>query len=217
MTRLNSFAMAAAALMAVFAAPMSAQAGQTVEMNKTHLLRLPAPAAAVIIGNPKIADVSVHSDTTLFLMGRGFGETDILVLGAGGEVIMHTDINVIASQSPNRVTIIAPGAGRMSYDCAPYCMPAPVPGDDPAHIDKFASDVVSGGNGAATLSAAPESNERLSGGMEQPRMQNAESFDRPPTDATRNFNQETSRSRGFEPSTRSFQSSSEANARGKGR
>jgi len=38
----------------------------SVELNKTELVRLNQSANAVVIGNPSVADVSVHSDRTLF-------------------------------------------------------------------------------------------------------------------------------------------------------
>jgi len=48
-----------------------------VELNKTEIVRLPGAAASVIIGNPKIADVTVQSSDVLFVVGRGFGETNL--------------------------------------------------------------------------------------------------------------------------------------------
>jgi hypothetical protein len=133
----------------------AASALETVELNKTHVLRLPAPASAVVIGNPKIADVSVHSDNTLFLLGRGYGETDILILDAQGNTILHTDIRVIGSQASGNVSLIIPGEGRNTYNCTPYCRPAPIIGDNPTFITKYESAVHASANGPAILSAAP--------------------------------------------------------------
>ncbi len=135
-----------------------ASALETVELNKTHLLRLPAPASAIIIGNPKIADVSVHSDSTLFLLGRGYGETDILILDAQGNTLLHTDIQVIAPKRANGINLITPGSGQKSYNCTPYCRPAPVIGDDPAFRKKYESGTPNNNNGTANLSPAPVSN-----------------------------------------------------------
>ena len=44
----------------------------SVELNKTEVVYLPASAGAVVIGNPEIADVSIHSANTIFVVGRGF-------------------------------------------------------------------------------------------------------------------------------------------------
>ena len=64
----------------------------SVELNKTKVLRLPQAASAVLVGNPNIADVSVHSANTLFLVGRGFGETNLIVLDANGNEMMDAMI-----------------------------------------------------------------------------------------------------------------------------
>jgi len=52
---------------------VSAGQSYSVSLNKTEIVRLPSAASAVIIGNPNIADVSVHASDTLFVIGRGFG------------------------------------------------------------------------------------------------------------------------------------------------
>jgi len=85
---------------------------------------LPANAGAVVIGNPDIADVSVHSANTIFVVGRGYGETNLVVLNAAGQKIMDADIQVR----------IYNGADRSTYSCAPYCQPSPVLGDSPQFI-----------------------------------------------------------------------------------
>jgi len=112
-------------------------AGELVTMDKTHVLKLPRPASAVLIGNPDIADVSVFSDDTLFLLGRGFGQTDLLVLDSNGEVILQTDVTVIGARSPQNVTMITGSTERNTFHCQPYCRPAPVTGDDPGFVGKF--------------------------------------------------------------------------------
>jgi len=80
--------------------PFAALAGSpnghySVELNKTEVVYLPANAGAVVIGNPEIADVSVHSANTIFVVGRGYGETNLVVLNAAGHKIMDADIQVV--------------------------------------------------------------------------------------------------------------------------
>ncbi len=107
----------------------------SVELNKTELVRLNQSANAVVIGNPSVADVSVHSDRTLFVIGRNFGETNILVLDAAGSVIM--DANVVVTNTPpaNGVRVYrGSNADRSTYNCSPYCIPAPILGDTPDFI-----------------------------------------------------------------------------------
>jgi hypothetical protein len=102
----------------------------TIDMNKTHVLNLPVPAGAVVVGNPEIADVSVHSPNTLFVLARGYGETNIVVLDNSGQIILETDIVVRDSTSAGNIRLYRVGLGRQSYTCAPQCLPAPKLGDD---------------------------------------------------------------------------------------
>jgi len=100
-----------------------------VEINKTQILHLPGPASAVVIGNPEIADVSVHSQDTLFLVGRSYGETSLIVLDAHGQTIISSNVLVGQTMSENGVRLYKMGEGRETYSCAPQCLPAPVLGD----------------------------------------------------------------------------------------
>ena len=118
--------------------PAIAQAGTSgghysVELNKTEVVYLPANAGAVVIGNPDIADVSVHSANTIFVVGRGYGETNLVVLNNAGQKIMDADIQVVNNLPAHGVRIYN-GADRSTYSCAPYCQPSPVLGDSPQFI-----------------------------------------------------------------------------------
>ena len=118
--------------------PYAAHAGTanghfSVELNKTEVVYLPANAGAVVIGNPEIADVSVHSANTIFVVGRGYGETNLVVLNSEGHKIMDADIQVVNNLPPHGVRLYN-GKERETYNCAPYCQPAPVLGDSRGFI-----------------------------------------------------------------------------------
>lgn len=112
--------------------PLTAHAGTashySVELNKTEVVYLPTSAGAVVIGNPEIADVSIHSANTIFVVGRGYGETNLVILDAAGQKIMDADIQVV-NNLPSHGVRIYNGKERETYSCAPYCQPAPVLGD----------------------------------------------------------------------------------------
>jgi len=113
--------------------PVIAHAGSnsshySVELNKTEVVYLPSSAGAVVVGNPEIADVSIHSSNTIFVIGRGYGETNLLVLDAAGHKIMDADIQVVNNLAAHGVRVYN-GKARETYSCAPYCQPAPVLGD----------------------------------------------------------------------------------------
>jgi len=105
----------------------------SVELNKTQILRLSQPASSVLIGNPDIADVTVHSLDTLFVVGRGFGETNLIVLGQNGHEILDGDVTV-THNLPDHGVRLYNAKSRETYSCLPYCQPSPILGDDPAFI-----------------------------------------------------------------------------------
>jgi len=109
----------------------------SVEINKTKIMHLPAPAGAIIVGNPKIADITVHSPTLLFILGRGYGVTNVIILDDLGNTILEADIQVGGNQTGSGKRLLMAGQGWQSYDCAPFCQPAPVLGDDPNFLANF--------------------------------------------------------------------------------
>ena len=134
----------------LFSASMALAGGlYSVDLNKTEIVRLPENAGAVVIGNPEIADVTVHSANTLFVVGRGYGETNLVVLNSSGHTIMNADIQVVNKISSNGVRLYN-GKMRESYSCVPYCMPSPILGDDPVFIQSNSGDAQTINNNAST-------------------------------------------------------------------
>lgn len=107
------------------------QQSYSVSVNKTQLIRLPQAAGAIIVGNPNIADVSIHSSDTLFILGRGFGETNMIILNGAGETILNADIQVSSDISNSGRRIITGSDDTRTYSCSPHCHPAPILGDRP--------------------------------------------------------------------------------------
>jgi len=122
-------------LAASASAPAEAGSAQsyTVELNKTEILRLPGAAASIIIGNPKIADVTVQSSDLLFVVGRGYGETNLIILDVQGNTMMNADLQVVNTLPKHGVRLYN-GKNRETYSCIPYCGPSPVLGDENSFI-----------------------------------------------------------------------------------
>lgn len=99
-----------------------------IDLNKTQILRLPAQAGSIIIGNPDIADVTVQSPTMLFVIGRGYGETNLVILDRDGQTMMDADVQVTSITPSNGVRLFN-AKSRETYSCSPYCQPSPVLGD----------------------------------------------------------------------------------------
>ncbi len=117
-------------LAATASAPAHAGGAQnyTVEINKTEIVRLPGAASSIIVGNPKIADVTVQSSDLIFVVGRGYGETNLIILDAQGNTMMNADLQVVNTLPGNGVRLYN-GSNRETYSCIPFCGPSPVLGD----------------------------------------------------------------------------------------
>ena len=108
---------AAFLLAAVLALPLLAPVAATaqegpisVKANMARILRISAPAATVIIGNPGVADVTIQDPQTLVLTGKSYGTTNLIVLDSDGNPIADTMIEVVQSQADTDDGLLWPGA-----------------------------------------------------------------------------------------------------------
>lgn len=106
------FATSAQAQSDFYAAMGNGGAVVNVEVNKGTPIRLRAPAASVAVADPSIADVQVISPKMLFVNGRGIGETSIIAVDAGDNVVFESTINVThnLSRLQRAVEEMSPGA-----------------------------------------------------------------------------------------------------------
>jgi Flp pilus assembly secretin CpaC len=118
----------AAALTLSFAAATPASANDiTVALDQAFPIRLSAPAEGVAIGNPSIAGVSVQNDQFLFVTGRSYGTTNLVVVGEGGRLLYSGRVTV--SPDETNVVIVTRGADTTRLECTPLCRPRPDIGD----------------------------------------------------------------------------------------
>ena len=101
----------------------------TVKVNMARILRLDAPAATVVIGNPGVADVTIQDPQTLILTGRSFGQTNMIILDVNGEPIADTILSVVETTAD--LTTVYQGTARTSLVCDPVCQQVIMVGDDP--------------------------------------------------------------------------------------
>jgi Flp pilus assembly secretin CpaC len=113
--------------------PVSAQAQDgapvSVNVNMARVLRISAPAATVIVGNPGVADVTIQDPLTLILTGKSYGQTNLIVLDSTGEPIADTLVEVVQMQAG--IMTVYQGQARTTLTCAPVCQPVIMLGDDP--------------------------------------------------------------------------------------
>lgn len=105
----------------------------TVESGKTKPLRLKQEVASVVLGNPNVADVAVHDANLLFISGKVFGTTNLIIFDDAGKAIYEGDI-VVTTNTANMITVKR-GGSNFTYDCAPDCRPALTIGDSSAQFD----------------------------------------------------------------------------------
>lgn len=129
----------AGAVAAVFAA--AAHAGHiTVEAGKAKAIKLTTNADSVIIGNPNIADVAVHDDTLLFVTGKSYGTTNLMIFDANGNTIHSSDV-VVTANTASWISVKRAGE-NFTYDCSPNCRPTLSPGDNNAHYQNVGEQLL---------------------------------------------------------------------------
>lgn len=138
-------ALVGASLLMATTAQAAESAPVTVKANMARILRISAPAATVIIGNPGVADITIQDPQTLVLTGKSYGQTNLIILDAQGNPIADTMIEVVQEQA-GLVTVYM-GGRRTSLACEPVCQPVIMLGDDTS----FTADTVAS---SSTVSAA---------------------------------------------------------------
>jgi Flp pilus assembly secretin CpaC len=103
-----------------------------VKFDQSQLLRLPRPAAEIIIGNPAVADVAIQTGNLLVITGKSFGITNIIALDAERNIIQ--DQRVLVRRDEVSAVHVYKGIGRSTYNCAPQCNASIMPGDDDKHL-----------------------------------------------------------------------------------
>jgi hypothetical protein len=124
----------------VFAAQAHAADPLQVKTDQTQLLSVSADPGAVVVGNPSIADVTVHG-RQIFLHGRAFGETNLIILDPDGNQIANFDVTV-TQNTANAMSVFKGGQGgvqRYSHVCAPGapCEVALQVGDPPQLFSQY--------------------------------------------------------------------------------
>jgi len=107
------------AAMAVASAAAMAD-GLNINWREARVLKLAKPATSVIIGDPTVADVTLDSPDTLIIFGKTPGETNMLVLSGGQEVLLDWAV-VVSPVTARHVSVVsAAGAnapGEVLYAC----------------------------------------------------------------------------------------------------
>lgn len=131
---MRSFRIRAIAALAVAAYVLGASIASAqdirVALDQAFPVRLAESAQGVAIGNPSIAGVSVQNDHFLFVTGRSYGSTNLVVVGDNGRVLYSG--RVIVTPDETGAVIVTRGTDTARLECSPMCRPRPDIGDGAA-------------------------------------------------------------------------------------
>lgn len=135
-------------------APAPARADTVVDvmLDKARVLKMPPGAETIVVGNPIIADVTTLKKNGLVVVtGKGFGETNVILLDGAGNALQELTVRVQASRA---LITVQRGTSRESYACQPRCEPTVSLGDSTEFL-KDASSQISSRNTLATPASTP--------------------------------------------------------------
>jgi hypothetical protein len=98
-------------------------------MDEVRVVAFSQPIAVVYVGNPMIADVSMIDSRHAFVLGKGFGATNLVALDADGKQVINDPINVFGHTG--NTVVLHRGTQQATLTCGnARCEAAPTPGDD---------------------------------------------------------------------------------------
>jgi hypothetical protein len=111
-------------------------------MDEVRVVTFNQPIATVFVGNPMIADATVIDSHHAFVLGKTFGVTNLIALGAQSQTVANQQI-MVANRSGGVVTLNK-GAQQFNYSCTlAHCETNAVPGDQKTFFDDASSAITS--------------------------------------------------------------------------
>ena len=113
------------AVLALAGLPAQAQSPNgalNVEIDRSARVQLRSAAASVIVANPQIADVTVVDANTLFIVGKGYGVTEVVAVYGVGRTLFQREI-VVTGGSTGSVRVWR-GAQATEMTCGASCAPS---------------------------------------------------------------------------------------------
>jgi hypothetical protein len=111
-----------------FATPVLAQS-LTAPLGTAVRIPIRGVASDVVVGDTKVADVTVVGPSALFVSGRGYGSTNVVVMDAGGRTLFDGRVNV-PCHSPAGDGYRGRESGAVF--CAPCATAPPAPSRPPS-------------------------------------------------------------------------------------
>lgn len=129
-----------AALAAMLLSSTSAAASVSVLIDQVRTITFDKPIAAVYVGNPSLADVTMIDPKHAFVLGKSFGTTNVIALDGKGAQVVDEEITVVGVDS---TVTLNRGANQFTYACASSrCEAFRVPGDAKEPYDTWLDQTV---------------------------------------------------------------------------
>jgi hypothetical protein len=103
---------------AALAAPALAATPLVLKTDQTQVMTMAEAPGTVVVGNPSIADITIEG-TQVFLHGRGYGTTNLIIFDQKGNVSYDFEVTV-QNGATNDVSVYKAGE-IYSYVCMPNC------------------------------------------------------------------------------------------------
>ncbi len=133
------------------AAPAYA-AGVSVAMDEVRTITFPKTVSTIYVGNPAVADINMIDSRHAFILGKGYGNTNMVALDQDGKQVSNTHISVMARQDASLT--LQRGASRVTYSCtAAHCEITPQPGDGKDAFDSANGQIAAHAATAKTAAA----------------------------------------------------------------
>ena len=126
--------------LAVFAAAPAHAAGVSIAMDEVRTITFPKSVATIYVGNPAIADINMIDSRHAFVLGKGYGNTNMVALDQDGKQVSNTHIAVLARE--DATVTLQRGASRVTYSCTSrHCEIAPQQGDEKTKFDSDSGEM----------------------------------------------------------------------------
>src|SRR6185503_17747221 len=86
-------------------------AGVSVAIDEVRTISFPKTVSTIYVGNPAIADINMIDSRHAFILGKGYGNTNMVALDQDGKQVSNTHINVMARQDSS--VTLQRGASRV--------------------------------------------------------------------------------------------------------
>lgn len=122
--------------------------GVVVPMDNVMLVSFKRPVATIYVGNPNVADVTMMDSRHAFVLGKNFGETNLIALDSDKTIVSNEPITV-AHRVVGSVTVFR-GSDTNNYTCTQmHCETNPIPGDAATYFGNAVGEAAAHGDAAA--------------------------------------------------------------------